>query len=111
MAEIRQEEAGEATEGTTGLYATVHETSGPLTPSAASRAREPKAPPPAKFKGKTDNVETFIRQCENVFSIERQSFTSEEVRIRYARNLMEGDAPVQWYEAYHNPLTKLLPTG
>ncbi|KAH8145233.1 uncharacterized protein LAJ45_10794 [Morchella importuna] len=39
-------------------------------PSAASRAGERKAPPPAKFNGKADNVGTSIRQCENVFSIE-----------------------------------------
>ncbi|KAH8144454.1 uncharacterized protein LAJ45_11553 [Morchella importuna] len=76
----------------------------PSHPSAASRAREPKAPSPTKFNSKADNVETFVRQCENVFSIESQSFTSNEIGIRYAGNLMEGDAPVKWYEAYHNSI-------
>ncbi|KAH0608576.1 uncharacterized protein H6S33_001710 [Morchella sextelata] len=71
-------------------------------PSATTRAREPKAPPPSKFQGKAEQVETFIRQCENVFSIESLSFTSEEVKIRYAGNLMEGEAAIRWYEAYHN---------
>ncbi|KAH8144263.1 uncharacterized protein LAJ45_05299 [Morchella importuna] len=76
----------------------------PSHPSAASRAREPKAHPQAKFNGKANNVETFIRQCENVFSIESQFFTYEEVRIRYAGNLMEGEAPANWYEAYHSSI-------
>ncbi|KAH0604948.1 uncharacterized protein H6S33_004930 [Morchella sextelata] len=73
-------------------------------PSGPSRAREPKAPPPSKFQGKAEQVETFIRQCENVFSIESLSFTSEEVKIRYAGNLMEGEAAIRWYEAYHNSI-------
>ncbi|KAH0609979.1 uncharacterized protein H6S33_012525 [Morchella sextelata] len=73
-------------------------------PSASTRAREPKAPPPSKFQGKAEQVETFIRQCENVFSIESLSFTSEEVKIRYAGNLMEGEAAIRWYEAYHNSI-------
>ncbi|KAH0605825.1 uncharacterized protein H6S33_004282 [Morchella sextelata] len=73
-------------------------------PSSATRAREPKAPPPSKFQGKAEQVETFIRQCENVFSIESLSFTSEEVKIRYAGNLMEGEAAIRWYEAYHNSI-------
>ncbi|KAH0611252.1 uncharacterized protein H6S33_011679 [Morchella sextelata] len=67
-------------------------------------AREPKAPPPSKFQGKAEQSETFIRQCENVFSIESLSFTSEEVKIRYAGNLMEGEAAIRWYEAYHNSI-------
>ena len=49
-------------------------------------------------------MERFIRQCENVFSIESQSFSVQETKIRYAGNLMEGQAPVKWYEAYHNSL-------
>ncbi|KAH0607551.1 uncharacterized protein H6S33_002585 [Morchella sextelata] len=73
-------------------------------PSTSTRAREPKAPPPSKFQGKAEQVETFIRQCENVFSIESLSFTSEEVKIRYAGNLMEGEAAIRWYEAYHNSI-------
>ncbi|KAH0603704.1 uncharacterized protein H6S33_007363, partial [Morchella sextelata] len=73
-------------------------------PSVSTRAREPKAPPPSKFQGKAEQVETFIRQCENVFSIESLSFTSEEVKIRYAGNLMEGEAAIRWYEAYHNSI-------
>ncbi|KAH0608947.1 uncharacterized protein H6S33_001175, partial [Morchella sextelata] len=73
-------------------------------PSTSTRAREPKAPPPFKFQGKAEQVETFIRQCENVFSIESLSFTSEEVKIRYAGNLMEGEAAIRWYEAYHNSI-------
>ncbi|KAH0604559.1 uncharacterized protein H6S33_006936, partial [Morchella sextelata] len=73
-------------------------------PSSTTRAREPKAPPPSKFQGKAEQVETFIRQCENVFSIESLSFTSEEVKIRYAGNLMEGEAAIRWYEAYHNSI-------
>ncbi|KAH0613226.1 uncharacterized protein H6S33_009606 [Morchella sextelata] len=72
--------------------------------SSTTRAREPKAPPPSKFQGKAEQVETFIRQCENVFSIESLSFTSEEVKIRYAGNLMEGEAAIRWYEAYHNSI-------
>ncbi|KAH0613221.1 uncharacterized protein H6S33_009601 [Morchella sextelata] len=73
-------------------------------PSTSTRAREPKAPPPSKFQGKAEQVETFIRQCENVFSIESLSLTSEEVKIRYAGNLMEGEAAIRWYEAYHNSI-------
>jgi hypothetical protein len=73
-------------------------------PSGPSRAREPKAPPPSKFQGKAEQVETFIRQCENVFSIESLSFTSEEVKISYAGNLMEGEAAIRWYEAYNNSI-------
>ncbi|KAH0609341.1 uncharacterized protein H6S33_012827 [Morchella sextelata] len=73
-------------------------------PSVSTRAREPKAPPPSKFQGKAEQVETFIRQCENVFSIESLSFTSEEVKIRYAGNLMEGETAIRWYEAYHNSI-------
>jgi hypothetical protein len=73
-------------------------------PSVSTRVREPKAPPPSKFQGKAEQVETFIWQCENVFSIESLSFTSEEVKIRYAGNLMEGEAAIRWYEAYHNSI-------
>ncbi|KAH0603038.1 uncharacterized protein H6S33_008042, partial [Morchella sextelata] len=75
--------------------------------SATTRAREPKAPPPSKFQGKAEQVETFIGQCENVFSIESLSFTSEEVKIRYAGNLMEGEAAIRWYEAYHNSIDQV----
>lgn len=72
-------------------------------PQAASgRAREPKAPPPSKFKGEAHDVDRFLRQCENVFSIEASSFLQDSIKIRYTGNLLEGQAPVNWYEAYHN---------
>ncbi|KAH8151808.1 uncharacterized protein LAJ45_04430 [Morchella importuna] len=91
MAEIPQEDAGEAADRAPGLHDTVHETSGPLTPSG-------------QVQWQSKQCGDFIRQCENVFSIESQFFTYEEVRIRYAGNLMEGEAPANWYEAYHSSI-------
>ncbi|KAI5845802.1 hypothetical protein DFP73DRAFT_593968 [Morchella snyderi] len=69
----------------------------PSLPTTASRGRTPKAPPPSKFQGKAEQIDTFLRQCENVFSIESLSFTQEEIKIHYAGNLMEGPAAIKWY--------------
>jgi hypothetical protein len=68
----------------------------------ASRAREPKAPQPTKFKGEAHDVDRFIRQCENVFTLEASSFREDSTKIRYTGNLLEGNLAVNWYEAYHN---------
>jgi hypothetical protein len=70
--------------------------------TTAVRAREPKAPQPSKFKGEAHDVDRFLRQCENVFSIETSSFLQDTIKIRYTGNLLEGTAAVNWYEAYHN---------
>ena len=70
--------------------------------TTAGRAREPKAPQPSKFKGEAHDVDRFLRQCENVFEIESSSFQRDTTKIRYTGNLLEGQAPINWYEAYHN---------
>ena len=76
--------------------------SGGTPQTAAGRAREPKAPQPSKFKGEAHDVDRFLRQCENVFEIESSSFQRDTTKIRYTGNLLEGQAPINWYEAYHN---------
>ena len=70
--------------------------------TAGSRNREPKAPQPTKFKGEAHDVDRFLRQCENVFILEASSFREDNTKIRYTGNLLEGNRPVNWYEAYHN---------
>src|SRR5258708_12206487 len=70
--------------------------------NGTGKARESKAMQPSKFKGDTHDVDRFLRQCENVFQIESESFQRDTTKIRYTGNLLEGTAPINCYEAYHN---------
>src|SRR5260221_4732710 len=76
--------------------------SGASSDPTAGRARDPKAPQPSKLKGEAHDVDRFLRQCENVFTLEASSFRNEGSKIRYTGNLLEGSTVVNWYEAYHN---------
>jgi hypothetical protein len=69
--------------------------------TAAVSARELKALQLSKFKGEAHDVDRFLRQCENVFSIETSSFLQDTIKIGYTVNLLEGMMAVNWYEAYH----------
>ncbi len=76
--------------------------SGASSDPSAGRARDLKASQPSKFKGEAHDVDRFLRQCENVFTLEASSFRNEGSKIRYTGNLLEGSTVVNWYEAYHN---------
>ena len=50
--------------------------------------RPVKAPQPSPFKGDPEDLERFLRQLENMFALEHQTFQQDIRKIRYAANLL-----------------------
>ena len=68
----------------------------PLLPAAAAAARTPKTPLPERFEGKSSAAgRRFLAECDNYASL--NSFPDEEHQIRWALQLLDGQA-VMWKE-------------
>ena len=66
-----------------------------------------KTPQPSLFKGDPKDLERFLRQSENVFTLEHQTFQQDIRKIYYTANLLHRNKadkcadPASWYESYH----------
>jgi hypothetical protein len=59
-----------------------------------------KSPDLQSFDGNPVELERFLRQLSNKFTIERRHYKQDFDKIRYASLLLKGNA-AEWYEAYH----------
>jgi hypothetical protein len=59
-----------------------------------------KTPDPKPFKGEAEDLDRFLLQLENKFSMEPSRFESDLIKIRYTGQLLEGKA-YKWYKSYH----------
>lgn len=62
--------------------------------------REGKSPDPKSFKGEPEDLERFLTQLDNKFSLSALTIRTDLQKIQYAANLLEGSA-ARWYETYH----------
>lgn len=66
-----------------------------VTPLAEFKVADPKA-----FKGEPEDLDRFLHQLEDKFSMESSRFRSDIVKIRYTGTRLEGKA-YKWYRSYH----------
>ena len=57
-----------------------------------------KTPDPKAFKGEADDLDRFLQQLENKFSMEPRRFESDLNKIRFTGQLLEGKA-AKWYKS------------
>ena len=64
-----------------------------------------KLPEPAPFKGDPEDLERFLRQLSNTFSLDPTYFREDIIKIKYTSNLLSHSdkwtSPAKWYESYH----------
>lgn len=59
-----------------------------------------KTPDPKHFKGDPEDLDRFLHQLEDKFSLEPARFAEDITKIRYTGQRLEGKA-YKWYRAYH----------
>lgn len=55
-------------------------------------AREPKIQGPQPFTNRKDNAVEFLLKCEGVFLLQPRTYPTDIIKIRYAINLLKGEA-------------------
>ena len=72
----------------------------PPPPPPQEKQTDFKTPDPKAFKGEADDLDRFLQQLENKFSMEPRRFRSDLNKIRFTGQLLEGKA-AKWYKSYH----------
>ena len=72
----------------------------PLAPPQPVQMSEHKVADPKHFKGDPEDLDRFLHQLEDKFSLESSQFKTEIFRIRYTGSRLEGKA-YKWYKSYH----------
>ena len=64
-----------------------------------------KMPEPAPFKGDPEDLERFLRQLTNTFSLDPTYFRDDLIKNKYTSNLLSHSdkwtSPSKWYKSYH----------
>lgn len=67
----------------------------PIPTTNASRAREPKINLPTPFRGSKAESAEFILKCDMVFMVQPETYHSDDIKLAFVINLLQGDA-YQW---------------
>ena len=61
--------------------------------------KEPKISMPKSFAGRKDESRAFIQKCDNVFRVQPQSYSTDDSKIAFVQNLLDGEAYL-WFQPY-----------
>jgi len=61
--------------------------------------KEPKISSPKSFSGSKTEARAFIEKCDNVFHLQPHTYASEDAKISFTVNLLEGEAYC-WFQPY-----------
>ena len=66
----------------------------------ADKVSDAKSPDPKHFSGDPEDLDRFLIQLENKFTMEPRRFKTDVMKIRYTAQLLDGKAH-KWYKSYH----------
>ena len=81
----------------------------PQAPPQPVQLSEHKVADPKHFKGDPEDLDRFLHQLEDKFSLEPSRFKTDIFRIRYTGSRLEGKA-YKWYKSYHLHISSHVPS-
>lgn len=69
------------------------------TPPTTLNIKEPRISSPKPFSGSRADARAFIEKCDNVFRVQPHTYGTEESKIAFVINLLDGDA-YHWFQPY-----------